>query len=138
MMTHPLALPGLTDGGAHVGYICDASFPTYLLSYWTRDRTSKKISIARAVQMLSADAADFLGLNDRGRIKVGLKADINVIDYDHLDLKVPTMVKDLPAGGQRLLQPVTGYKTTLVAGQAVINNNEVTDARPGRLVRMGQ
>jgi len=138
MMTHPLALPGLTDGGAHVGYICDASFPTYLLSHWTRDRASKKISIARAVQMLSADAADFLGLDDRGRIKIGLKADINIIDYDNLDLKVPTMVKDLPAGGQRLLQPVTGYKMTLVAGQAVIANNEVTKARPGRLVRMGR
>ncbi len=137
MMTHPLALPGLTDGGAHVGYICDASFPTYLLSHWTRDRTSKKISLARAVQMLSADSADFLGLSDRGRIKVGLKADINIIDYDNLELKVPTMVKDLPAGGQRLLQPVNGYKMTLVAGQAVINNDEVTEARPGRLVRMG-
>jgi len=138
MMTHPLALPGLTDGGAHVGYICDASFPTYLLSYWTRDRASKKISIARAVQMLSADAADFLGLDDRGRIQVGQKADINIIDYKNLELGVPNMVKDLPAGGQRLLQPVTGYKATLVSGEMVISDNEVTQARPGRLVRMGQ
>ncbi|MCF6274289.1 MAG: amidohydrolase family protein, partial [Robiginitomaculum sp.] len=138
MMTHPLALPGLTDGGAHVGYICDASFPTYLLAHWTRDRDSKKISIARAVQMLSADAADFLGLEDRGRIKVGLKADINIIDYENLELEVPVMVKDLPAGGQRLLQPVTGYKATLVSGQAVIKDNQVTNARPGRLVRMGR
>ncbi len=138
MMTHPLALPGLTDGGAHVGYICDASFPTYLLTHWTRTRASKKISLPRAVQMLSADAADFLGLTDRGRIKVGLKADINIIDYDNLSLGVPVMVKDLPAGGQRLLQPVTGYKATLVAGQQVIKDNEVTNARPGRLVRMGQ
>ncbi|MBL4853137.1 MAG: amidohydrolase family protein [Robiginitomaculum sp.] len=138
MMTHPLALPGLTDGGAHVGYICDASFPTYLLSYWTRDRDSKKISVARAVQMLSADGADYLGLSDRGRIKVGLKADINIIDYEGLSLGVPEMVKDLPAGGQRLLQPVSGYKATLVNGQQVVIDNQVTKARPGRLVRMGR
>ena len=137
MMTHPLALPGLTDGGAHVGYICDASFPTYLLAHWTRDRDNKKISISRAVQMLSADAADFLGLNDRGRIKVGLKADMNIIDYENLNLGVPEMVKDLPAGGQRLLQPVTGYKATMVAGQVIVDNNQITSARPGRLVRMG-
>jgi len=138
MMTHKLALPGLTDGGAHVGYICDASFPTYLLSYWTRDRGDKKISVARAVQMLSADAADFLGLSDRGRIEVGLKADINIIDYEELSLGVPEMVKDLPAGGQRLLQPVSGYKATLVSGQQVVIDNQVTKARPGRLVRMGK
>ena len=137
MMTHPLALPGLTDGGAHVGYICDASFPTYLLSHWTRDRDSRKIELSRTVQMLSADAADFLGLKDRGRIKVGQKADINIIDYKNLNLSVPVMVKDLPAGGQRLLQPVTGYKATLVAGKPVVINDRITSERPGRLVRMG-
>ncbi len=137
MMTHPLALPGLTDGGAHVGYICDASFPTYLLSHWTRDRASKKVSLPRAVQMLTSDASDFLGLEDRGRLIVGQKADINIIDYDQLDLKVPVMTRDLPAGGQRLLQPVTGYRATFVAGQQVIADDEVTRARPGRLVRMG-
>jgi len=136
MMTHPLALPGLTDGGAHVGYICDASFPTYLLSHWTRDRSDKKISIARAVQMLSADGADYLGLTDRGRLQIGQKADINVIDYDRLALKVPVMVKDLPAGGQRLLQDVTGYRACIVSGQRVIENDELTKNRPGRLVRM--
>ena len=116
MLTHPKALPGLSDGGAHVGTICDASFPTYLLSYWTRDRARKgrkSIPLERAIQMLTADGADYLGLPDRGRIEVGLKADINVIDYDQLDLGVPQMVQDLPAGGQRLLQPVTGYKATL-------------------------
>ena len=137
MMTHPLALPGLTDGGAHVGYICDASFPTYLLSHWTRDRKSKQISVPRAVQMLTADGADYLGLIDRGRIKVGLKADINIIDYDSLELQVPVMVKDLPAGGQRLLQGVTGYRASFVAGEQVIANDKLTRARPGRLVRMG-
>ena len=139
MLTHPKALPGLSDGGAHVGTICDASFPTYLLSYWTRDRARKgrkSIPLERAIQMLTADGADYLGLSDRGRIEVGLKADINVIDYDQLDLGVPEMVQDLPAGGQRLLQPVTGYKATFVSGEQVLENDAVLAARPGRLVRM--
>ena len=140
MMRHPKALPGLSDGGAHVGTICDASFPTYLLSHWTRDRLNsgkEGIPLPRAVQMLTADSADYLGLSDRGRLKVGLRADINIIDYGALDLGVPEMVQDLPAGGQRLLQPVTGYSVTFVAGQKVIINDTVTKARPGRLVRGG-
>ena len=138
MMNHPKALPGLSDGGAHVGFICDASFPTYLLSYWTRDRKKAGragIELPRAIQMLTADGADYLQLTDRGRLKPGLKADINIIDYEALELGVPEMVKDLPAGGQRLLQPVTGYKATFVSGQQVIANDKVTKARPGRLVR---
>jgi len=138
MISHPLALPGLSDGGAHVGFICDASFPTYLLSYWTRDRTQNKISLERAVQMLTADGADYLGFKDRGRLKVGAKADINIIDYDKLSLKMPVMVKDLPADGQRLLQPVTGYRATFVAGEQVIANDQLTKARPGHLVRAGK
>jgi N-acyl-D-aspartate/D-glutamate deacylase len=137
MMTHPLSLPGLTDGGAHVGYICDASFPTYLLSYWARDRASGQIPLSRVVQMLTADGADYLGLTDRGRLEVGLKADINIINHDKLSLKVPHLVQDLPAGGQRLLQDVTGYRATFVSGVQVIDNDEVTQARPGRLVRAG-
>ena len=138
MLNHPKSLPGLSDGGAHVGFICDASFPTYLISYWTRDRKAAGrpgIELTRAIQMLTADSADYLGLKDRGRIKVGMKADINVIDYDNLDIGVPEMVKDLPAGGQRLLQPVSGYKATFVSGQQVIANDQITKARPGRLVR---
>jgi N-acyl-D-aspartate/D-glutamate deacylase len=140
MMRHPKALPGLSDGGAHVGTICDASLPTYLLAHWTRDRLNRGkpgITLPRAVQMLTADAADYLGLSDRGRIAVGQKADLNVINYDDLSLGVPVMVKDLPAGGQRLLQPVTGYMATFVNGQRVIANDQVTEARPGRLVRSG-
>ena len=140
MMKHPKALPGLSDGGAHVGTICDASFPTYLLSHWSRDRMDSGkdgIPLSRAVQMLSADGADYLGLTDRGRIEVGARADINVIDYKSLDLGVPKMVQDLPAGGQRLLQPVSGYVATFVAGQRVIANDKITQARPGRLVRGG-
>ncbi|MEO0367800.1 MAG: amidohydrolase family protein [Pseudomonadota bacterium] len=141
MLTHPKALPGLSDGGAHVGTICDASFPTYLLSYWTRDRARKgkpAIKLERAIQMLTADGADYLGLPDRGRIAVGMKADINVIDYDELDLGVPEMIQDLPAGGQRLLQPVTGYRATLVSGEQVIDRDQVLAARPGKLVRLNE
>ncbi len=135
MMTHPKALPGLSDGGAHVGTICDASFPTYLLTHWCRDRAQGKIPLARAIQMLTADGADYLRLKDRGRLMVGLRADINIIDHDALRLGPPRMVKDLPAGGQRLLQPVSGYRATFVKGEQVIANDEITEARPGRLVR---
>ena len=135
MLTHPNAMLGLSDGGAHVGTICDASFPTYLLSYWCRDRERGQIALARAVQMLTADGADYLGLTDRGRLKVGARADINVIDHANLRLGPPEMIQDLPAGGQRLIQPVRGYRATLVAGEQVIADDQVTDARPGRLVR---
>ncbi len=138
MMRHPKALPGLSDGGAHVGTICDASFPTYLLAHWTRDRLARGkpgITLPRAVQMLTADGADYLGLTDRGRIVVGQKADLNVVNYEALSLGVPIMVKDLPAGGQRLLQPVTGYMATFVNGERVIENDQVTNARPGQLIR---
>jgi len=135
MLTHPNAMLGLSDGGAHVGTICDASFPTYLLSHWCRDRDHGQIPLARAIRMLTADAADYLGLADRGRLKVGARADINVIDHNTLRLGAPEMIRDLPAGGQRLVQPVSGYRATLVAGAPVIVNDQVTDARPGRLVR---
>ncbi len=135
MLEHPNALMGLSDGGAHVGTICDASFPAYLLSYWARDCKEHRIDLPRAIQMLTGDAADYLNLNDRGRLKVGQRADINVIDYNNLSLTLPKMVQDLPAGGQRLLQEARGFRTTLVAGQEVIANDQVTAARPGRLVR---
>jgi N-acyl-D-aspartate/D-glutamate deacylase len=135
MLTHPNAMLGLSDGGAHVGTICDASFPAYFLSHWTRDRDRDQIELSRAVQMLTADPADYLGLTDRGRLQVGQRADINVIDYEALALQPPQMVQDLPAGGQRLLQTAQGFRATLVAGQSVVENDVVTDARPGRLVR---
>ena len=137
MLTHPNALLGLSDGGAHVGTICDASFPAYLMSYWTRDRSSDRVALSRAVQMLSADAADYLGLSDRGRVAVGQRADLNVIDYDNLNLCAPCMVQDLPAGGQRLLQEASGFVSTLVAGEEVLSSDSVTAHRPGRLVRFG-
>ncbi|MEL7486734.1 MAG: amidohydrolase family protein [Pseudomonadota bacterium] len=135
MLTHPKALLGLSDGGAHVGTICDASFPAYLLGYWTRDRAEGRIDLGRAIQMLTADAADHLSLVDRGRLREGLRADINIIDYDALSIGAPEMVRDLPAGGQRLLQPARGFRATYVAGRQVIENDRVTDERPGRLMR---
>jgi N-acyl-D-aspartate/D-glutamate deacylase len=135
MLAHPSALLGLSDGGAHVGVICDASFPTYLLTHWTRDRGQGRIPLARAIRMLAADPADYLGLADRGRLKVGLRADVNVIDHDGLRLKPPHMVADLPAGGKRLLQEAEGIRATFVAGRQVLDDDRVTDERPGRLVR---
>lgn len=138
MLRHPLALPGLSDGGAHVGFICDASFPSYLMSYWTRDRTlGDRLPLERAVQMMTADGADHMGFTDRGRIEPGMKADINVIDHERLALKPPRLVHDLPAGGARLLQDAQGYRATLISGAVVVEDDMVTDARPGRLVRLG-
>lgn len=138
MMQHPLSLQGLSDGGAHVGTICDSSFSTYLLSYWSRDRErGARLELSDVIRRLTSDVADYCGMDDRGRIKEGLKANINVIDYDKLRLYSPQMVQDLPAGGQRLLQDASGYRAVLVAGERVIENDQVTAARPGRLLRSG-
>ncbi len=135
MMTHPLALPGLSDGGAHVGTICDASFSTFLLTHWTRDRTHDRIPIERAVRMQTLDTARHMGLADRGTIAVGQKADLNVIEHQSLSLSRPRLVRDLPAGGHRLLQHATGYLATVVSGETILEHGELTGARPGRLVR---
>lgn len=139
MMQHPLSLMGLSDGGAHVGTVCDSSFPTYLLSYWTRDRKrGERLSLGNAVNRLTSQVADYSGMSDRGRIKEGLKANINIIDMASLRLYPPRMVQDLPAGGQRLLQDASGYSAVIVAGQVVLQNDQLTGALPGRLVRAGR
>jgi N-acyl-D-aspartate/D-glutamate deacylase len=137
MLVHPLALPGLSDGGAHVGTICDASFPTFLLQHWVRDRKGGRIPVERAVQMLTSDTARHVGLADRGLVAPGLRADLNVIDLAALRLSRPRLVADLPAGGKRLLQDVEGYRATLVAGVVTAEGGKLTGARPGRLVRAG-
>jgi N-acyl-D-aspartate/D-glutamate deacylase len=137
MLRHPLSLFGLSDGGAHVGTICDASFSTFLLQHWVRDRDRDKIALERAVRMLTHDNASWMGLSDRGRIEVGLRADLNVIDMNALVLRPPHMVHDLPAGGRRLLQDADGYRATLCAGAIVRDAGRTTDARPGRIVRSG-
>ncbi len=138
MMTHPAAHLGLGDGGAHVGTIVDSAWPSFFLSHWTRDRTQgngQRITLERAVQMTSADQADFLGLADRGRLREGLAADINIIDMARLGLRRPHMVYDLPAGGKRLVQEAQGYVATLVGGVPVLENDQLTGARPGTLLR---
>lgn len=135
MLAHPAALPGLSDGGAHVGTICDASFPSYLLQHWGRDRPQGRLPIARLVQMQTADTARFVGLTDRGRVAPGLRADLNVIDLAALRLRPPRLIRDLPAGGKRLMQRAEGYRATLVAGRVVAEGGELTGERPGRLVR---
>jgi N-acyl-D-aspartate/D-glutamate deacylase len=138
MLTHPLALPGLSDGGAHVGTICDASFSTFLLTHWARDRAKGRLPVERVVRFLSHDTAAFLGLRDRGVLAPGLRADVNIIDHTALSLSRPRLVRDLPAGGQRLLQDAAGYRATLVAGEVITENGRLTGARPGRLVRAGR
>ncbi|MBW2378640.1 MAG: amidohydrolase family protein [Deltaproteobacteria bacterium] len=137
MLTHPLALPGLSDGGAHVGTVCDASFTTFLMTHWARDRDQGRIPLERIIQMQANDTSRFLGLNDRGLLEPGRRADINIIDFDNLQLLHPTMLKDLPAGGQRLMQYASGYVATLVNGDVIAKDGKLTGARPGRLVRAG-
>jgi N-acyl-D-aspartate/D-glutamate deacylase len=137
MLVHPRALFGLSDAGAHVGTICDASSTTYLLTHWVRDRAEGRLPLATAVQMLSARNADYLGLADRGRIAPGLRADLNLIDPQRLAVGPVQLVRDLPAGGRRFLQKGEGYLRTWVGGRCVQQRGVVTDERPGRLVRMG-
>jgi len=137
MITHPLALPGLSDSGAHVGTICDASFPSFLLSYWARDRKKGAIPLERVVQMITSDTANYLGMHDRGELRPGLRADINVIAHADMRLYPPQMRADLPAGGKRLLQAVDGYRATFVRGELIVENGKLTGRRPGRLVRSG-
>ena len=137
MMRHPDCLSGLSDAGAHVGTVCDASFPTSLLSYWTRDRQrGDKLSLPQVVEMMTSRNARYIGLHDRGLVQAGMKADLNVIDYQNLKLTKPELVRDLPAGGKRFVQKANGYVATVVSGVAATGNGQITDARPGQLVRM--
>ncbi len=126
---------GLGDGGAHVGLISDGSFPTYLLSHWGRDRAQGRFDLSWLVKRQTADTARAVGLLDRGIIAPGMKADINVIDFDKLTLEAPIMAFDLPAGGKRLLQRARGYRATIVSGAPIYCDGEATGALPGRLVR---
>lgn len=137
MLNHPLALASLSDAGAHVGTVCDASFPTSMVAFWTRDRArGEKLPLARSIEMLTSRNASHLGLSDRGLLKKGLRADINVIDYGRLRLRKPELVRDLPAGGKRFIQRPDGYIATIVAGSVACRNGEITEHRPGRLVRL--
>jgi N-acyl-D-aspartate/D-glutamate deacylase len=136
MLSHPNAVPGLSDGGAHVGTICDGSFPTSLLTHWGRDRSrGAKFELAWLISRQSRATAEAVGLRDRGLLEPGLRADINVIDVDALTLHSPELSFDLPAGGKRLLQRVDGYRHTFVAGVETYADGEPTGELPGRLVR---
>jgi N-acyl-D-aspartate/D-glutamate deacylase len=141
MLRHPHALAGLSDSGAHVGTICDASFSTYLLTHWAEGQPHARANGTQPVQqlvaMLTQRNARYLGLTDRGMIAPGMRADMNLIDPARLACGTPTIVRDLPAGGRRFLQTGEGYIATWVAGVCVQREGEVTKARPGRLVRMG-
>ncbi len=138
MLVHPDCIPALGDGGAHYGAICDASYSTFLLAHWCRDAAADRIPLADAVHMLTQKAANAVGLNDRGLLLPGYKADINVIDMDRLAIDLPTIVHDLPAGGRRLDQAARGYDATIVSGQVIRRHDAATDALPGKLVRGAQ
>jgi N-acyl-D-aspartate/D-glutamate deacylase len=139
MLQHDCVVPGLSDGGAHVGMICDGSFPTTNIVHWTRDRTrGPKLTLERMVKAQCRDTAETVGLFDRGLLRPGYRADVNVIDYANLKLKAPSVAYDLPTGGRRLIQRAEGYTATLVAGQVTYRDGEPTDALPGRLLRGAQ
>lgn len=135
LMRNDRAVVALGDGGAHYGMICDASYTTYTLTHWARDRRRERIDIAEAVRMLTDVPARLQRFSDRGRIAPGMKADLNVIDMDRLKLYSPAVVRDLPAGGRRLRQDVEGYVATYVSGVAIRREDKDTGLRPGRLVR---
>ena len=139
MMVHPNTILGISDGGAHCGMICDASAPTYLLAHFVRDRVrGPRIALEHAIRMQTRDTAALYGLTDRGQIKPGLRADLNLIDLHSLALPSPEMVYDLPASGQRLIQRAIGYHATVLRGQVTFEAGESTGALPGRLVRRGK
>ena len=139
VIEHPQSVFGLSDGGAHCGVLVDASVPTYMLSYFTRDRRRGPLMpLEFVVHKLTQDSAGVYGLNDRGVIAPGYKADFNLIDYDNLRLHQPEMVYDLPEGGKRLVQKATGYRMTINAAEVTFENGEATGAMPGRLIRGSQ
>ena len=135
MLVHPTTVFGLGDGGAHAGQTCDASTTTFLLSYWARDRKYGRLSVEEAVRKLTSATADVYGLGDRGRLVPGAKADVNVIDFERLQLRRPELVADLPGGAKRLVQRSVGYIATVNRGETTFEDGEDTGARPGALIR---
>jgi N-acyl-D-aspartate/D-glutamate deacylase len=135
MLAAPHTVVGLADGGAHVGTICDASFPTTLLALWTRDRDHGRLDLPFAIERHTRATARAVGLLDRGVLAPGYRADVNVVDYEHLTARRPEIVHDLPAGGRRLVQAADGYVATITRGEVTYENGVATDALPGRLIR---
>ena len=136
MLGAPALAPRSRDGGAHVGTVCDASFPTFMLTHWAKSRDRGRFSVEQVVKMLTHDTSRYIGLTDRGTIAPGQRADLNVIDLEALRLRRPTLVAHLPRAGKRLLQRAEGYRTTLVAGRSIIENGCLTGEMPGRLARI--
>lgn len=137
MMQTPGTILGLGDGGAHVSFICDAGYPSFLLGYWARDRRGAQVPLADAIRMLTGDVADLYGLADRGHVAEGRRADLNVIDLDRVGPRYPEVVADLPAAAKRFIQRAEGFVATVVAGEVIQRNGADTGARPGRAVRRG-
>lgn len=136
IMSHPDVVLGLGDGGAHVGTICDASYSTYALAHWARDRVRDRKSLPDVVHRMTQATARILGLDDRGTLAPGLRADVNVIDHHRLAVGMPKVHYDLPAGGARLIQKAEGYDFTMVRGEVVCRDGELTGALPGGLRRL--
>ena len=134
MLEDPNSIMGLGDGGAHVGFILDAGYPTWLLSYWTRDK--KLFSLEDSIRRLTSDTAAAIGLYDRGVLKEGLKADINILDIEKLGSSDPFMLQDLPAGGSRLMQKTSGYVVNIVSGKITYENGKKENNLPGKLVKL--
>ena len=129
-------VPGLSDGGAHCGVICDASFPTYMLTHWVRDRErGERLPLELVIQRQCRDTARQVGLDDRGTLEAGMLADVNVIDFENLTLRAPEMAYDLPAGGRRLIQRAEGYLPTIKRGEVIYRDGEATGSMPGQLIR---
>jgi N-acyl-D-amino-acid deacylase len=138
MLTDSATLLGLSDGGAHCASIVDAGMPSFMLSHWGRDRRrGPRLPLELLVKRQTSETADFFGLHDRGRLQPGLRADVNLIDFERLRLHKPELVNDMPAGGRRFVQRVDGYETTLLAGTPIFERGTHTGAMPGRLVRAG-
>jgi len=136
LLQHPATVVSLSDGGAHCGVICDAASPTFMLTHWVRDRhRGARLGIEAAVKLQTADTAAMYGLGDRGLLRVGMLADVNLIDFARLKLAKPYIAFDLPAGGKRLLQRASGYVATIKSGVVTFREGVPTGARPGRLVR---
>lgn len=139
MLDHPYTVSGLGDGGAHCGMLCDASFPTTLIQHWGRDRSrGGQLPLAQLISMQTQKTAQQVGLYDRGVLKPGYKADVNIIDFDNLCLHPPEVVNDLPAGGRRLVQRASGYEVTIISGKVAFREGEPTGELNGRLVRGAQ
>ena len=137
MMTHPHTVLGLSDGGAHCGLICDVSMPTYLLTHWVNGRErGPRIGLEHAISLQTSRTAAAYGFTDRGVLRPGMRADINLIDLEGMHLRAPEMVFDLPAGGRRLIQKADGYVATLLAGQVTMEHGDMTGTRSGGLVRL--